>query len=215
MYAVLCLLAPAAPGPPASEIYSGKALNGLLQQIFARDGRGARVPLDGALLPRLNLAPPGSGNFGLLKNGGKLTWPGALADDKFKAERVKVERLLRRALVPSRGDPTKGPDRAHLAGLDRAVKGLHAVLAEAAADLSPSQYIEAKRYLNLLGEGVRVLQRPDAEKFLSGTYAARGKTVGELADHIRRQGLVFAPAVPGDEAAYLAAYRALRAYLGR
>ena len=215
MYAVLCLLAPAVPGPPAWEIYSGKALNELLQQIHAGGGRGAKVPLDASLLRHLNLAPPGCGNFGLFKNGGKLTWPGVLAGDKFKANRVRVEKLLRRALVPSRGDPTKGPDRTQLDGLDRAVEQLNTVLAGEVADLAPSQYIEAKRYLNMLREAVRALRSPAAEKFLNGTYAARGKTVGELADHMRRQGLAFAPAVPGDEAAYLAVYRALRAYLGR
>ncbi len=48
--------------------------------------------------------------------------------------------------------------------------------------------------------------------FNDGKWSPKGKTVDILIHDISTKGLKFAPAVPGDEAAYTALYRALRDY---
>ena len=56
--------------------------------------------------------------------------------------------------------------------------------------------------------GANVLHRPDPGLYFTPTY----KNVGELVKYMAKNDLRFAPAVPGDEAAYLALYRALAIY---
>ena len=77
-------------------------------------------------------------------------------------------------------------------------------------DILPSPYIEAKRYLNLLGDALRALKTPDAGNYFTGKYVARGKTVGELVKNM--SGFKFAPAAPGEEKAYQELYQDLRTY---
>lgn len=48
--------------------------------------------------------------------------------------------------------------------------------------------------------------------YFNNTWNARGKSVAEMISHLTREGLTFAPAAPGDEAAYRAVYQALRAF---
>jgi hypothetical protein len=72
--------------------------------------------------------------------------------------------------------------------------------------------MKAKRYLNDLDSALRVLEDPNASKFANRKLAARGSTVSDLVAEMSGQGLRFAPAVPGDEGAYVALHRALVNY---
>ena len=56
------------------------------------------------------------------------------------------------------------------------------------------------------------MKSPGATKYFDGTWVARGKDVAELVNYMREQGLQFAAATPGDDAAYRALYNALAAY---
>ena len=76
----------------------------------------------------------------------------------------------------------------------------------------PSQHVEARRYLNSLQDAVRLLRQPDAGNYFNGTYAARGRTVPDLVRGMKEKGLQFAPAAPGDEAAYAILYQGLAGY---
>jgi hypothetical protein len=201
--------------PPLAEVYSGKALNALLREVSAAHSKGVcgpKVPLDAGLLRRVNLAPPGGGNFALLKGGGKLRWTVALREERFRGDREQVTKLVGKALRDLKRDPTKAVRKSIIADLAGALRRLGDGLAEEVADLSPSQYIEARRYLNQLGEAVKVLQSPGAGRFVEGTYAARGSSVAELVEHLRQHSLGFAPAVQGEEKAYRDLYDALAAY---
>jgi hypothetical protein len=63
-----------------------------------------------------------------------------------------------------------------------------------------------------VSDAVKVLGRADAAQYVNGTFAlnpAHIKTVGDLIAFMAEKHLKFAPAVPGDEAAYLALQRAL------
>jgi hypothetical protein len=199
--------------PPVVDIYSGKALNILLWHIsraHSKGQRGPRIPLKAELLKQLNVAPHAGENFGLLRNGGKLTWPKAFDGKKFQEDRKKVEGQVKRALRAL--EQGTAVEKRILADLDVGIKRLAESLAADVNDIPPSEYIPARRYLNYLGDAARALQRPDAAKYLDGTYSARGKTVQEVVERMPRLGLVFVEAVPGQEAAYQAVYQALAAY---
>jgi hypothetical protein len=201
--------------PPLVDLWSGKALNELLPDIaaaHAKNRRGPEVVLDPAILKQINLAPPDSGNFGLLCGDKQLTWPTALGGEKHLEARNKVEGLLLRAVRSLKQDPTKPVQKSVLADLEKGVKQLGDELAEEVGDLSPTEYIQARRHLNFIAAGVTALKNPSAGRFVDGTYAARGKSVAELADHLQRNGLRFVPAVPGQEAAYRTLYERLKAY---
>jgi len=91
-------------------------------------------------------------------------------------------------------------------------KALNDKLNESADELSPSQYIEARRFLNQLSAAIKALSDPKVANYFNNTWNARGSNVAELVSHMTKQGLTFAPAAPGDEAAYRAVYDALRTF---
>ena len=78
-------------------------------------------------------------------------------------------------------------------------------------ELSPTQYIRADRFLRRVDTAIAALQDPNVSKYL-GVGKGKIGNVAELIDYMSHQGLGFAPAVPGDEAAYTALYHALRAF---
>ena len=99
-----------------------------------------------------------------------------------------------------------------LADLRADLGAINARLAADAGDLSPSAYIESRRYLGQLDQALKALEDPNASKYFNGSWKARGQNVAELIDHLKNRGLRFAPATPGKEAAYTALYNALRNY---
>jgi hypothetical protein len=201
---------------PLAEIYSGKALNDLLDEIATAHSHGQKGPavvLDAALLRRINVGPPDGGNFGLLAAGTKLTWPKVFRQEKLQGVCVKVEAMLMRARTALQQDPTKPIAKSVL--VDVAVGGiriLEITLDQDVNDLTPSQYIEGRRYLHRLRDAVTALKNPNAERFVDGTFAARGQSVAELTDYLRRQELRFNAAVDGQEEAYRSLFESLKAY---
>ena len=59
--------------------------------------------------------------------------------------------------------------------------------------LSANQFVDANRFLAELQDGLKALGRPDADRLLTGKYAAQGRTVAELIEYMIAQGLTFAP----------------------
>jgi hypothetical protein len=91
-------------------------------------------------------------------------------------------------------------------------KSLNELLATGAGDLSPSQYIEARKYLDQLTQAIRAIDDPKVVNYFNERWSARGRTVAELVGNMRKDGLRFAPATPGEEAHYTTLYQALRAF---
>jgi hypothetical protein len=60
-----------------------------------------------------------------------------------------------------------------------------------------------------LEDAVRLLRRPDAGNYLNRTYAARGKIVAELVQHMAKLNLRFASALEGDARAYHVLHQSL------
>jgi hypothetical protein len=199
----------ARPGP---EVWSGRALNTLFRSVASKGGliRGPTIPLEEDTLKGLNLTDGSSrGNLGLLKDTDKLgdvsTWPEALQERQYDQPRKRLVRNLRLASKQLKDKGT--PDRATLKDLRAGYQALNKDLEAGVGELSPSQYIEARRFLNQVHDAIRGLADPKV-----ASWAPTGKTVAELVDYMRSNGLEFAPATAGDERAYNALYYALRAF---
>jgi hypothetical protein len=204
-----------------SEIYSGKTLNELLTDLTGLLGRGARgraPPLDPLTLPHINLRPANAkdANFALLKGRGRLTWPATLRNLGPAAETRTLRDRLEARIAAGLGQAGKGEVAREL------VKGLRAdtarmlvLLKQDVINLSFREYMDARRYLLDLDAATTALSLPDAAKFVKGEFDLNCKqvrTVKDLVEFMTTKGLVFAPAVAGDESAYLALHRAMTEY---
>jgi serine/threonine protein kinase len=203
--------------PPATDVYSGKALNELLRSIQTSGKgalrRGPNIVLDEKILKQINLTADrgASGSIAMLKDNGKLTWPKVLTEPQFDDLRKKLDRNLRMAVADLKDKNPVTPST--LKDISNDLKALNAKVADSATDLSAGQYIEAKRYLNQLGQAIKALSDPNAINYFNNKWVAKGKTVAELIDHMTKEGLTFAAAVPGEETAYKALHAALQAFL--
>ncbi|HMC65258.1 MAG TPA: hypothetical protein VKI65_10000, partial [Gemmataceae bacterium] len=150
------------------------------------------------------------GNVGVLKNEAQLHWPLALRTEETRDTREQLDSLVKEAVNQAMNSSTVSAET--LKQIDAATKQLRDRLTRQVGDLPFAQYREAKRFLNDLDDARRALEKKDAGKYFTGTYAASGKSVSELARYMAQQGLLFAPATSGDEAAYTALHRALAAY---
>lgn len=201
--------------PPITEIWSGKALNDLLldaQKIVSNTAPGGSTPLDPDLLAKINVTSGKSGgNIGLLK-GGKVTWPLLLRRKVFVRERDTLNQLVNRAVQQAdQGEIDAEVLEELIVQVSNLQKRLGTAAREAAdaATWTPSMYIDARNFLSQFDDALRVLQQPDAAKYLSGWYSAKGRTVAELVRNMKENGLRFAPATAGGETAYTALHRAM------
>ncbi len=202
--------------PPLNEIWSGQTLNVLLNAAAneqAKGVRGPNVPIPEEVLKHINLTvgTGNTGNIGLLRND-TLQWPLALQQGAEFAEMIKnLNQRIPEARQQARFDGKVAPGL--LKDIRKDLQGLQDALLREISEMAPPDYIESKRFLNNLGEAVRALSDPNVQNYLTGKYAPKGRNVAELIDNMTKvQGLQFAPATPGDEAAYRALYRALQTY---
>ncbi|MFN4259114.1 MAG: hypothetical protein ACK4RK_07430 [Gemmataceae bacterium] len=208
--------------PPVTEIYSGQSLNVLLNNIQKLNSQGVKGPpiyLDPQVLKYINVTVPsvsgGSvGNFGLLKSADNLQWPTALRllppVDQTTELRNQLGILFQEAINQARAG--RQVDANILQGLRDGLTQLQGLVKQYAIEMTFTQYSEAKRYLSDLESGLKALESQQANKFVSGQYTAKGNTVQEMVENMTREGLTFAPAVPGEEAAYRALQRAMASY---
>jgi len=199
--------------PPVGEIWSGKALNDLLAFLIDQQGRGAKgplVPLDEEVLKKINVTDGTGGNVGLLKDGGKIPWPSVLQGQNWAQLRAALDKKLPDAVETLKfGRPV---EKGTLDDIKAAMRAARQQLNDDIGKLLPSEYLEATRFLNQLDDSVRALQNPNASNYFTGKWAAKATTVNELVKQMTDTGLRFAPATPGDEAAYRAIHSALVSY---
>jgi hypothetical protein len=199
--------------PSKTDILSGTALNDLLadvQRLQAKGYWGPPLILEDQVRRQLNVAAVTSnGHIGLLRDDGWRTWPAALNGPAFQRERLLINVLAPRILDRvKRGEVSVNELEELALALDR----LHTRLTARIKDLSTSDYIRAKRFLNDWNDAVRVLRQPDAANYFNDAYAVQGATVAELALHMATHGLRFAPATANSEGAYETMHRLLAAY---
>jgi hypothetical protein len=199
--------------PPITEIWSAKALNDLffdLRKLQGAGGYGPTVPIDPDMVKQLNVTPGGSNaNFGLLKDAGKLKWPLALRSNTFETGRQQIDQLAPQALQQARSGQV---DADTLNSMIDTVDGLQQQLKNNVANISANQYITSLRYLRQLEDSVKALQDPKVNNYVNGKWQARGNTVAELVSNMSQDGLEFAPAVSGQQTAYVSVYRAMADY---
>lgn len=202
--------------PPPVEIYSGDALNSLLDHLKKMEGMGVRGPMqaiDDDVLKRINVTAGNGGNVGLLKDlkdGGKLQWPLALQRPDFAKVREILDTLFTEAVQQVKfGNEVKVNIKKDI---QAALQLLNEKLNQLNNEMSIAESIEARRYVNQLNAAFKALDDTQVASFFNGKFAAQGKTVGDLVKYMAANGLIFAPATQGDFAAYKALQGAMAAY---
>jgi hypothetical protein len=208
-------LTTARASPPPTDIYSGRALNALLRHLITQIGDGAkgpRIPIGEDVTKHVNVKVGDSvGNVSLLKNKGELDWPEALQGSIFKDAREQINALIQRAHRSV--DSGNTPDASTLNDLQAQYRKLRETLRNNVSELKPDEYIEAKRYVDELGQTVKGLQDPNVvHQFSDDWKPKKARFVHELVQHMRDKGLLFAPASDEDQAAYMSLYHALAAF---
>jgi hypothetical protein len=201
--------------PPLNEIWSGKALNDLLdgiQKMLTQGIPGPNIPLDPEILSRINVTSGTTpeGSLGLLRDGGKLRWPLTLRMSSFTSDRKQLDELAPKALSEAQSGEVSAET---LQAMITSVDNLFSELKKNVRKINANDYIRSKRFLNDLEQTVKVLQDPNVSKYASRKWSAQGNNVLDLVSNMTRQGLKFAPAVPGDQAAYTSLHRAMVAFL--
>ncbi len=198
--------------PPVTEIYSGAALNELLADLQQVPLAGLKdVPVDAATVRRVNLTSVQNGaNIGLVRSGGLPAWPEALAGLAYQAVRDRLNAMVQAEV--ERAKVGKKPDAATFRQMHEDLDTLDRKLRETVLELTASQFIDANRFLNQFADALKALEQPDAANYFNGRYEFQGKTVADLVKFMKDRGLWFAPAVAGDEPAYVTVHRALASY---
>jgi hypothetical protein len=190
---------------------SATALNILLtdlQGLQAQKTRAPDVTIDPATLASINVVVSGSnGNIGALKHEGRIQWPATLRSPEFDSDRQRIDSSMHKAI-----DEAIKVEPVELHDLKAALASMRSRLADRIQETSAPEYIRAKRLLNELDDAMKLLGQPDAGNYFNQMYTAKGQTVAQLVQSMTRRDLRFAPAVPGDEAAYLVLQRALAEY---
>jgi hypothetical protein len=195
---------------PVTRIWSGEALNDMLDELSSLQGKGYSPPLvvlDRDVRERVNVATVHGGNAGLFKNKDQLDWPRCLQGSEFEEARTVLGEAAEEAVKQASSRSYVGRDV--LIALDGGIDELGARIKGLVNVVPPSEYIEAKRFVRHLGDASKALKQPDAASYFNQTYAAKGRTVEQLVKNMTAQELRFAPATPGSEQAYLKLYRAL------
>lgn len=201
--------------PPITEIWSGGALNRLLlaiqQQLSSSPNPGPNVPLTPDVLAHINVTSGGTpGSLGLLRDGGRLRWPQALRGDTYGDERKALNELAAQAFQQaSAGNVSSDTIDEMVATTRKLERALKANIDE----LAPEDYIKAKRFLEEMQSTIKTLQDPNIGNYATHKWAARGDNVADLVREMSQSGLHFAPAVDGDQAAYVSLHRSMVAYL--
>jgi hypothetical protein len=208
--------------PPDNEIWTGKSLNDIYMNVKDRQGAlltsGGRLPtvkVDPELLKKINLTTGAGGNVGLLKNDldRDLNWPLTLRDDVFKKEREELTEKMKYAVSQIKNEKGKVVGAATLSDIKAALDALHLKLAtKSVRDLTPSESIEAKRFLYQLDAAYKALQDPNVANYFSEDWKLKGDTVAQVVDMLTQKGIRFAPGTQGTEDAYRAMHSALVAY---
>jgi hypothetical protein len=195
------------------EILSGVALNDLLLAVrpMADAGRAAESPLlPPDLLARVEFAGGPTADGVNQLRAGTLAFPAPLRD----AQHDELRRTLAAdfaALAAAVGGPRPGVVAAadKLAG--SAKKGREAV-APALREMAYPDAVETVRFFHRLEAAARVQRDPATAPAYVPNWSALGLTVKELARHMAKYKLTFAPATAADGGAYDVLYHGMTAY---
>src|SRR5262249_29388741 len=146
--------------PPVTEIFSAVALNELLADLQQVPLAGVKdLPVDGAVVRRGNFTTArNSSNIGLLRNAGRLSRPLILTGEAYQAPRERLNALAQGAV--ERLQSGGKVDSATILQMYDDLEAINQKLREVVGEVPASQFIEAKRFLNQLGDALKALERP-------------------------------------------------------
>jgi hypothetical protein len=202
--------------PPLTDVVSGYALNVLLDNLRIRPdyARGPNIALDPTQLKQVTVSSgENGGNIGLLRSvreGAPLPWPLPLQGEAYQDTTRRLNKLAAEAVnLAQNGGPVAAGTLNDMAAN---VEALRARVGADIDELTPSQSVQARRFLSQLDDAILALKQPSVANYFTDKWTARGQTVPDLLSYLISHGLRFAPAVGGDEAAYSSLYNALLAY---
>lgn len=193
------------------EVVNGKALNFLLDDLRRYPGKKAALEafaLSEETLKQINVTKS-SGNFGLLRDAGKISFPVAMLELLSPADQKELEGLtetLYKSAVKGRLDINALKD------LGTKLELLRKNLSGKVNEIPTTQYLDAKRFLNDFDDARYALEKGEAgTQFKYREFIAGGKNVQEIVDFLVTNGYKIAPAISGDEASYRALYSGMAA----
>jgi hypothetical protein len=200
-------------GSSPIEIANGKALNILLDDVrnfpLKKVTNTEIITLSDDVLKQLNVTTKNVG-VGLLRHGGKFTWPVAVQEHVPLNQLQTVENQVKIAVKNAAAGNVDGQI---LADIGQRMVEIKNVLNKKVDDIPTGQYLAADRFLSdfrdarqALEEGQMAVQ-DEFTRFIQG-----GKTVQEVADFMVSKGLRFAPSAAADQAGYRALHSALVAF---
>lgn len=198
--------------PTPTEITSGQTLNAMLPMIKTlaiKGTSGPPIPLNQAQLSHVNvMVGKDQSSLGMVRDGGvKLDWPLCLQSPKQQKLAGEIPVLVSQAKM---GGIDAKLYRDITKEIDQLNDDLRAKFRN--EEILGQEYLEGKRFLENLTPTINALRQQTSQRFLDGTYAARGGTVPELVANMTKSGLSFAPCNPGDEAVYYAMHDMFVAY---
>ena len=197
--------------PTSMEITEGKTLNQflpLLQRMTAQGVMGPPIPLDPYALARINVKTGGSGpNISLLRQE-PISWPLSLRGPIQQ----KLNTDIKTALALAAKDELDPATYSEVQMLTRQLQD-DFTRRFAADQVNAGDYLVATPFLEQLQQNVTALAQPGVNRILDGSYSARGSNVPELVAYMTGNGLSFAPAAPGNGAAYQGLHNAFVAYI--
>lgn len=198
--------------PTQSDIDHGDTLNRLMPYVKALVDDGTPVPpipVSPDTLNQINVEVGTNGpSAGLLRDAAHLSWP---LDLKGPAQAQFDQQLATAVQQAETGTLTPATYTQLVNAVNAMQDDLRTKFFQGGIDTDT--YQSSKAFLDDLDNSLAVLQRPDAARFLDGTYAAHGNTVPELVENMAKSGLQFAPATPGAEAAYVSLHNAFVTYI--
>src|SRR5205807_1452038 len=118
--------------------------------------KGQNIPIDEEVLKHINVTSPNrdGASLGLLKDDGKLQWPQSLTGKEFEETRANLSRRLEDVVGDLKfSNPVQ---QGKIADLQKDLDKLRNMVDR--SDLSVSDYIDAKNYLDQVGASILALQ---------------------------------------------------------
>jgi hypothetical protein len=188
--------------PTMTEILSGGMLN-ILQRELSKNSRSPDSPsrpIKEEWLENINFTATG-GNTGLLRQK-EISWPVILQDERLASTRAAIETHLETARREAGKGKVSGKTIEELLDLRNKLDEEATALLKASRSFGIRHHIQASRFTRDLNQALLLLENPKEAAFLLGAKPA-AKTVAELMQYMRENGLTFGAASAGSERHYI------------
>jgi hypothetical protein len=194
------------------EIANGKALNILLDDLRKFPNREISLEplqLSEATLKQLNVTK-GTLSVGALRDSGQVVWPAALGESTTGKRRQRIEKQLQEIVTEANEGRVAVQT---LKDVRSEIEQVRAELVKKVNDISPTQYLAGKRFLQELDDATRALEKGESACQANfQRFVEQGRSIQDVTDYLVKEGLRFGAATARDEAAYRTVHAALATY---